>query len=151
MPIIATGRFEDCVTELTAEIIRVEVVRFAELLHRTGVQSVTVWCSFNPDLPEDSMLQAPERTVPPHQILDFLDIAVRHGVWAYGDNFSRAGVDALDGSFRFLLGNDKDIQLNTQNLGLLDATRSAWIGAGYEVHEDAGKEWVRINPPSVPK
>lgn len=146
MPTISTTRLDDCVAEHNAETIRATVVRFGELLSTAGVQSVKASCSWNPDLPDDSPLQSPEETISPHLIAAFLDTAVKNGVWMYGDNWNRAGVDALDGSFRFLLGNDKDMNLATEDLRLLEAVRSDWVRAGYEVYEGSGKEWVRVHP-----
>ena len=75
-----------------------------------------------------------------------LDAAVKNGVWTYGDVWNRSGIDALDDSFKFFLGNDKNINLETENHRLLEATRSAWTRAGYEIYEGDGKTWVRINP-----
>jgi hypothetical protein len=150
MPKIAICRFDDCVSELSAETIRSEIVRFTELLRKVSIQTVRVWCSWNPDLPEDSPLQSPDETIPPHLILDFFDAAVRNGIWIYGDGFCRAGIDAVDGSFHFLIGNDKDISLDTEKHNLLDAIREAWVSAGYEVYGIIGTEWLRINPPSAP-
>jgi hypothetical protein len=149
MPIISTTRREDCVTEHTAETIRAVVARFAEQLSAAGVEFVRVWCSWNPDLPDDSPLQSPQETIPPCLVTTFLDAAVKNRVWTYADVWNRAGIDALDGSFKLLLGNDRDINLETQNHQLLDVTRSEWVRAGYEVYEGDGKTWVRINPASV--
>jgi len=150
MRIISTGRLEDCLTELTADAIRAEVHRFARLLCTAGARAVKVWCSWNPDLPHDSPLQSPKAIIPPDLVLDFFETAVRNRVWAYGDVWNRAGIDAVDGSFRLFLGNDKDISLDSEIQDLLDATRSAWVSAGYEVHEKKNEVWVRINPPPDP-
>ncbi len=92
-----------------------------------------VWCSYNPDLPDDSPLQSPERIVPPEGIIAFFDEAVQNGVWTYGDVWNRAAVEALDGTFDFFLGNDKDLTLKTDDDRLLNEMRSAWLEAGYEV------------------
>jgi hypothetical protein len=96
---------------------------------------VQVWCSYNPELPDDSPLQSPQRIVPPEAVMDFFDEAVVNGVWEYGDTFNRAGIDALDWLFTFFLGNDKDITLKTDDHRLLDETRLAWLEAGYEIWE----------------
>jgi len=133
MPIIATAGLDDCSTEHNGATIRLEVVRFIELLSAEGVQTVRVWCSWNPDLPDDIPLQSPEEIISPGLVPTFLDAAVKNGVWTYGDVGNRAGIDALDGSFKFFLGNDKNINLETENHRLLEATRSAWINAGYEI------------------
>jgi hypothetical protein len=135
MKSIGTVWFKGRTAELDAAAIRREVERFARLLSATGVEGVRVWCSYNPDLPDDSPLQSPERIVPPEGVTPFFEEAVRDGVWAYGDVWNRAGVDALDGSFTFFLGNDKDLTLETDDHRLLDVTRSAWLEAGYEVSE----------------
>ena len=110
-------------------------MRFARLLSTRGVGGVRVWCSYNPDLPDDSPLQCPERIVLPEEVTAFFDEAVLNGVWKYGDVWSRAGVDALDGSFTFFLGNDKDVTLKTDDILFLNQTRSAWLEAGYEITE----------------
>ena len=136
---ISIGRFAESGMELTAEAIHAEVVRFAGLLSSRGIQSVRVWCSWNPDLPEDSPLQSPNEILPPRMALDFFNAAVQNGVWAYGDSWNRAGIDAIDGSFTFFLGNDKDIRVETTNQDLLDAVRSAWSSTGYKIHEHDGK------------
>jgi hypothetical protein len=133
MKSIGTARFKDRQAELDEAAIRCEVERFARLLSALGVDKVRVWCSYNPDLPDDSPLQSPDRVVPPEAITTFFDEAVRNGVWTYGDVWNRAGVDAVDGSFTFFLGNDKDITLETNQPRLLDETRLAWIEAGYEI------------------
>lgn len=133
MKSIGTAWFKGRTAELDAAAIRREVERFARLLSTTGVGSVRVWCSYNPDLPGDSALQSPERIVPPEGITAFYDEAVRNGVWKYGDMWNRAAVEALDKSFTFFLGNDKDITLETDNRRLLDEMRSSWLEAGYEV------------------
>lgn len=133
MKSIGTGSFQGRTAELNATAIRREVERFVRLLSNKGVGHVQVWCSYNPDLPDDSPLQSPERIVPPEAVTVFFDEAVRNGVWRYGDVWNRAGVDALDGSFTFTLGNDKDIGLETDDQPLLDEMRSAWLEAGYEV------------------
>jgi hypothetical protein len=135
MKSIATAWFKGSRAELDAAAIRREVERFARLLSATGVDDVRVWCSYNPDLPDDRPLQSPERVVSPEGVMAFFDEAVRNGVWRYGDVWNRAGVDALDGSFTFFLGNDKDLTLQTDDGRLLDETRSAWLEAGYEVSE----------------
>lgn len=133
MKSVGTAWFKGRTTELDAAAIRREVERFARLLAATGVEEVRVWCSYNPDLPDDSSLQSPTRIVPPDGVMAFFDEAVRNGVWTYGDVWNRAGVDALDGSFTFFLGNDNDITLETDNQRLLDKTRSTWLEAGYEI------------------
>jgi hypothetical protein len=135
MKSIGTAWSRGHTAKLDAAAIRQEVEGFADLLSATGVGSVRVWCSYNPDLPDDSPLQSPERIVPPGAVTAFFDEAVRNGVWMYGDVWNRAGVDALDGSFTFLLGNDKDLTLETDDHRLLDGTRLAWVEAGYEVSE----------------
>ena len=135
MKSIGTAWFKGRTAELDAAAIRREVERFARLLSATGVTGVRVWCSYNPDLPDDSPLQSPERIVPPEAVTAFFDEAVRNGVWKYGDVWNRAGVDALDGSFTFFLGNDKDLTLETDDHRLLEETRSAWLEAGYEVSQ----------------
>jgi hypothetical protein len=135
MKSVGTAWFKGRTAELDAEAIRREVDRFARLLAATGVRGVRVWCSYNPDLPDDSPLQSPERIVTPDAVTAFFDEAVRNGVWMYGDVWNRGGVDALDGSFTFFLGNDKDLTLETDAKSLLDGTRSAWLEAGYEVSE----------------
>jgi len=76
----------------------------------------------------------------------FLDTAVANKVWTYGDTWNRAGIEALDGSLRFFLGNDKNIDLESEDHRLLHAVRSRWMGAGYEIYEGDGKTWVRIKP-----
>jgi hypothetical protein len=135
MKSIGTAWFKGRTAELNATAIRQEVERFAHLLSANGVGSVRVWCSYNPDLPDDSPLQSPERIVSPEEVTAFFDEAVSNGVWTYGDVWNRAGIDALDGSFTFFLGNDKDLTLETDDKRLLDGTRSAWLKAGYEVSE----------------
>lgn len=132
---ISTGYLKGRSAELDPAAIRREVERFAGLLRAVGVGAVRVWCSYNPDLPDDSPLQSPERVVAPGEVVPFFDEAVRNGMSAYGDNWNRAGVDALDGTFLFFLGNDKDVSLGTNNPRLLDETRAAWVAAGYEVIE----------------
>jgi hypothetical protein len=144
---ISTTRLENCTTEHTAEEIRRETARFADLLTAVGVPQVRVWCSWNPDLPDDSPLQSPDEIIPPHRLLDFLDTAVKNGVWKYGDNWNRAGVEGIDGTFKILFTNDKTIVLETEDRRLLDATRANWIHAGYEVFERDGRTWNRIHPP----
>jgi hypothetical protein len=146
MPIITTTRRADCVTEHDGDTIRAEIIRFVELLRTAGVPLVRIWCSWNPDLPDDSPLQSPEETIPPHRVTTFLDTAVRNNVWTYGDAWNRAGIEALDGSFKLLLGNDKNIDLESEDHRLLDTVRSQWVRAGYEVYEGDGKAWVRSNP-----
>jgi hypothetical protein len=94
MKSIGTAWFKGCTSELDAAAIRREVERFARLLSVTGLKDVRVWCSYNPDLPDDSPLQSPERIVPPEGVTAFFDEAVRNGVWTYGDVWNRAGVDA---------------------------------------------------------
>src|SRR5436305_3402866 len=113
MRLIGTAWFKGRTAELDAAAIRREVARFARLLFATGVESVRVWCSYNPDLPADSPLQSPVRIVPPEEVTAFFDEQVRNGVWKYGDVWNRAAVEALDGSFDFFLGNDKDLTLKT--------------------------------------
>jgi hypothetical protein len=120
---------------LDATSIRNEVHRFAQALRSHGVEAVRVWCSYNPDLPDDSPLQSPEEQVAPASIVPFFDQAVQNGVWSYGDIWNRAGIDSLDGSFSFFLGNDKDIRLGSSDALLLDEVRSAWTTAGYKVVE----------------
>jgi hypothetical protein len=132
---IGTAWFKGRTAELDAAGIGREVERSARLLAATGVEGVRVWCSYNPDLPDDNPLQCPERIVPPEEITPFFEEAVRNGTWTYGDTWCRAGIDALDGSFTFFLRNDKDLTLQTDDHRLLDETRSAWLGAGYEVSE----------------
>lgn len=132
---ITTAFFAGRTAELDAAAIRGEVQRFAGLLRSAGVNAVRVWCSYNPDLPDDSPLQSPQRDVPPDAVVPFFDEAVRNGVWTYGDVWNRAGIDAPDGSFKFFLGNDKDLSFGTDDPRLLDAVRSAWRAAGYEVIE----------------
>src|SRR4051812_35431505 len=85
MKSIGTAWFNGRTAELDAAAIRREVERFARLLSATGVKSVRVWCSYNPDLPDDSPLQMPQRSVPPEAVTDFFDEAVRNNVWTYGD------------------------------------------------------------------
>jgi hypothetical protein len=105
------------------------------LLTTHGMPVVRVWCSYNPDIPDESPLQSPSRVVAPDAVVSFFDEAVQNGVWTYGDSWNRAGVDALDGSFKFFLGNDKDLRLGSNNARLVDEIRSAWDAAGYEVIE----------------
>lgn len=124
MKAIGTAWFKGRTVELDAATIRREIERFARLLSATGFASARVWCSYNPDLPDDSPLQSPQRIVPPEEITTFFDEAVRNSVWKYSDVWNRAGVDALDGSFTFFLGNDKDITLETNA-----ATRLARLGS----------------------
>lgn len=133
MKAIGTAWFKGRTMELNSAAIRREIERFARLLSATGFVNARVWCSYNPDLPDDSPLQLPQRIVPPEEITAFFDEAVRNGVWKYGDVWNRAGVDAPDGSFTYFLGNDKDITLETNDQRLLDKTRSTWLEAGYEV------------------
>jgi hypothetical protein len=135
MKSIGTAWLKGRTAELDAASIRREVERFVRLLAVTGAGSVRVWCSYNPNLPDDSPLQSPERTVPPDAVMAFFDGAVRNGVWTYGDVWNRAGVDALDGSFALFLGNDKDVTLETNDHRLFNETRTAWLEAGYEVIE----------------
>jgi hypothetical protein len=135
MKFIGTAWFNGRTAQLDADAIRREVERFVALLSGRGVGAVRVWCSYNPDLPDDSPLQSPERIVPPGMIVAFFDEAVCNGVWEYGDTWTRAGVDALDGSFTFFLGNDKDLTLETDDYRFLQETRSACLEAGYEVSE----------------
>jgi len=132
MKSIGTAWVKGRTAELDAVAIRREVERFARLLAATRVGGVRVWCSYNPDLPDDSPLQSPERIVPPEGITAFFDAAVRSGVWTYGDVWDRAGVD---GSFTFFLGNDNDLTPKTDDRRLLDQTRLAWLEAGYEISE----------------
>ena len=136
MKSIGTAWYKGRAAELDAVAIRCEIERFARLLSASGVESVRVWCSYNPDLPDDSPLQSPQRIVPPKEATAFFDEAVRNGVWKYGDVWNRAGVDALDGSFTYFLGNDKNITLETDDRHLLDETRSAWLEARYEVSSE---------------
>jgi hypothetical protein len=133
MKSIGTAWFKGRTARLDAAAIRQELDRFARLLAATGVSDVRVWCSYNPDLPDNSPLQSPERIVPPEAIIAFFDEAVRNGVWTYGDVWNRAAVEALDKSFDFFLGNDKDITLETDDSLLLDGMRSSWLESGYEV------------------
>lgn len=135
MKCLYTAFFKGFSAELDAAAIRREVDRFAGLLVTAGVDAVRVWCSHNPYLPADSPLQSPDRIVEPAAVTPFFDEAVRNEVWTYGDVFNRAMIEALDGSFSFFLGNDKDLTLKTNEPHLLDATRSAWLAAGYEVDE----------------
>jgi hypothetical protein len=58
---ISTGFFKGSAAELDAASIRGEVEHFARLLRTLGVRAVRVWCSYNPDLPDESPLQNPER------------------------------------------------------------------------------------------
>ncbi len=132
---IGTAWFNSRTAELDAAAIRREVERFARLLAATGTEKVRVWCSYNPDLPDDSPLQSPNQTVSPGAVTAFFDEAVCDGVWKYGDAWNRAAVEALDGSFTFFLGNDKDLTLETDDERLLDQVRSGWLEAGYEVVE----------------
>lgn len=134
MKAIGTAWLKGRSSALDAATIRREVERFARLLSATKVSRVRVWCSYSPDLPDNSPLQSPDRIVSPEEVIAFFDEAMRTSVWEYGDGWNRAGVDALDGSFTFFLGNDKDITLETDNHYLLDETRSAWVNAGYEIH-----------------
>lgn len=126
------------VTVLPREAIRTEVIRFSGLLSALGVPAVRVWCSYNPDLPDDSALQSPDRIVPPDAAPAFFDAAVRDGVWTYGDNWNRAAIEALDGLFVLFLGNDKDVRLETGDRSLLDPMRSAWQSEGYYVRQHDG-------------
>jgi hypothetical protein len=135
MKSIGTAWFKGRTAELDAMAIRREVERFARLLAAVGVEGVRVWCSYNPDLPDDSPLQSPERIGPPEGITTFFDEEARNGIWTYGDVWNRAGVDVLDGSFSFFLGNDKDLTLETDDSRFLDEMRSAWLAAGYEIGE----------------
>ncbi len=130
---ISTAFFKGDTAELSAEAIRREVASFAGLLGTIGTGTVRVWCSYNPDLPYDSPLQSPDRVVPADAIVPFFDDAVRNGVWNYGDVWNRACIEALDGSFAFFLGNDKDLRLGTSNAQLLEDVHSAWDKAGYNV------------------
>src|SRR5437879_473860 len=98
---ISGSFFKGRAAGLDASSIRREVERFAGLLRTVGVPAVRVWCSYNPDLPDESPLQSPERVVAPDAVVPFFDEAMQNGVWAYGDIWNRAGVDALDGSFTF--------------------------------------------------
>lgn len=148
MPIISTSQLQDRVTEHSGDTIRLGVTEFAQLIARQGVSFVRIWCSCNPDLPDDSPLQSPEEIIPPAMIVSFLDKAVTNSVWSYGDNWNRAGIDALDGSFKLLLGNDKNIVLDTSSAHLFNAVRSAWIASGYEVFEGDGRNWIRSKPVS---
>ena len=132
---ISTGYFKGRAKELDAVSIRREVERFAGMLKTAGVPAVRVWCSYNPDLPDESPLQSPERVVAPDAVVPFFDEAMQNRVWTYGDIWNRAGIDALDGSFTFFLGNDKDVRLGTGDARLLNELRLAWDGAGYEVSE----------------
>ncbi len=132
---ISTGFIKGRAAALDGASIRREVERFADLLTTLGVPAVRVWCSYNPDLPDDSPLQNPERVLAPSAIVPFFDEAVHNGVWTYGDIWNRAAVEALDGSFTFFLGNDKDLRLGSHNPRLLDEIRSSWDAAGYEVIE----------------
>lgn len=133
MKSIATAWLKGRTTELDAAAIRKEVERIGCLLSAMGIGRVRVWCSYNPDLPDDSPLQSPERIVTTEAVTTFFDQAVRNGVWKYGDSWNRAAIVALDGSFTFFMGNDKDITLETDDERLLQETRSAWRDAGYEV------------------
>jgi hypothetical protein len=135
MKSIGTAWFKGRTTTLNAAAIRQEVERLARLLSAREVEAVRVWCSYNPDLPDHSPLQSPERVVLPKEVTAFFDEAARNGVWMYGDVWNRAGVDALDGTFTIFLGNDKDFTLETDDSSLLDETRSAWFEAGYEINE----------------
>ena len=135
MKFIGTAWFKGRTAGLDGTAIRREVERFAHLLSAVGVAAVRVWCSYNPDLPDDSPWQSPERVVSPNEVTAFFDEAVRNRVWAYGDVWNRAGIDAPDGSFMFFLGNDKDLTLEANDSRLLDGMRSAWLDAGYEVSE----------------
>jgi hypothetical protein len=135
MKSIGTGWFKGRTAELDAAAIRRELDRFAGLLSARRLGEVRVWCSYNPELPDDSPLQSPEGIVQPWAVMGFFDEAQQNGVWSYGDVWNRAAVEALDGSFTFFLGNDKDITLETDDHGLLDETRLAWLEAGYEVSE----------------
>ncbi len=132
---ISTAFLEGSAAQLDSAAIRREIERFAGLIRAVGVQAVRVWCSYNPDLPDESPLQSPERVLAPDEVVSFFDEAIKNGVWTYGDTWNRAGIDALDGSFEFFLGNDKDLRLGTNDARLLDEVRSAWDAAGYEVVE----------------
>jgi hypothetical protein len=124
MKSIGTAWFVGRTAELDAAAIRREVERFARLLCATGVGGVRVWCSYNPDLPDDSPLQSPERILPPQEILGFFDEAQRNGVWKYGDVWNRACIEALDGAFTFFLGDDNDLTLERARPGSKKGTRS---------------------------
>lgn len=135
MKSIGTAWFKGRTAELDAAAIRREVDRFARILSAKGVGGVRVWCSYNPDLPDDSPLQSPERIVLPEAVTAFFDEAVHNGVWKYGDVWNRAAVE--DKSFTFFLGNDKDITLESDDSLLLDEMRSTWLESGYEVISQA--------------
>lgn len=134
MRVVLVDRFADGNTRLTADAMRVATTQFLDVLSARGAGVVRVWCSCNPDLPEDSPLQSPQAVIPPSRVPEFLDSAIRSGAWKFADPWNRAGIDAIDGSFTLLLGNDRDIRLNTDDQTLLDAVRSAWVRAGYDVH-----------------
>ncbi|TWT64219.1 hypothetical protein [Rubinisphaera italica] len=133
MKAISTAGLKNHQAELDGAMIRLEVERFTTLLSKAGIESVRVWCSYNPDLPDDSPFQSPEATVPPESVMRFLNDAIRNNVWHFGDSWNRSGIEGVDGSFKFFLGNDKDITLETVVMFLFDRTRTAWEKAGYEI------------------
>ncbi len=141
---IVTGWRKGWATEFDAETIKQEIERFAQLLSIYGIATVRVWCSHNPELDDDDHSQAPQRTLSPREIVSFFDEAVASGSWEYGDTFNRAGIDAVDETFTFLLGNDKDIRLKTCDLRLLEELRSAWVAAGFEVSARDGDLWMPV-------
>jgi hypothetical protein len=141
---IATGWRKGWTTEFDAETIKQEIERFARLLSAYGIATVRVWCSHNTELDDDDPFQSPQRTLSPREIISFFDEAAANGSWEYGDTFNRAGIDAVDETFTFFLGNDKDIRLKSRDLRLLEEMRSAWVAAGFEVSVRDGDLWMPV-------
>jgi hypothetical protein len=145
---ISTMRLIDGQTLHTAATFRREADGFTAFLSSLCIPAVRVWCGWNPGLPDNSPHQSPEATLPPSQVLEFLDAAVRNGSWNYADNFNRAAIEGPDGSFTFFFGNDRDLSLETDDSRLLDSTRRAWTTAGYEIFEGQHPIWRRASPPA---
>jgi hypothetical protein len=123
------------------------VGRVVELLAAVGVPEILVAYGFGCECPDELLYQ--DVTIPSAGLLGFI-------AEAEAANYYRVGRDNLhvkipDGRADFLLCHESDIHLTTEDTGLLDRLRSAWLDDGdREMYEKDGGEWRRVSMPASP-
>lgn len=122
------------------------VGRVVELLTAAGVPEVLVAYGFGCDCPDELLYQDVRIASP--GLHAFMAEAVAAGYYRVGrDNLH---VKTPDGRADFLLCHESDIHLTTEDAGLLDQVRAAWLADGHrQMFEKSGGEWHPVSSPTA--
>lgn len=120
------------------------VGRVVELLAAAEVPEVVVAYGFGCDCPDEWLYQ--DILIPSSRLPDFIAEAEAAGYDRVGRDNLYVGVPG--GRAEFLLCHESDIHLITEDAGLADRLRAAWLADGHRrMFETSGGGWREVPPP----